>query len=834
MATVYLAHDVRHDRKVAVKVLRPDLAAVIGAERFLNEIRVTAKLQHPHILPLHDSGKADSFLYYVMPYVQGESLRTKLKREKQLSIEETVAIATAVASALDYAHRNDVIHRDIKPENILINEGQPVVADFGIALAVSAGGGTRMTETGLSLGTPHYMSPEQATADRELTGRSDLYSLACVTYEMLAGEPPYTGATMQAVIAKIMTAPIPDVRTVRDNVPERVARAVERALAKVPGDRFNSAAAFADAVNRPKRISGRISAGVQQIVTERPRLALSGTVLFLAGVIVASAVWRLGPSRQPVIPGSESRLQLLVSATAETFDPALSLDGTLVVYAAEENGQVDLFLRRVAGGQMIRLTDDPARELSPMFSPDGEHIAFTREDSENNVSAIWTVETFGGQANPVIAGAHSPTWSPDGTQLGFVRTSAGQPDVLATAAANGSNIRELFRNDAPYLRLRNPSWSPDDSHLAVVRSMGGVSGEIWLVTQEGDAARLTTDPPDINSQDPVHTPDGSGIVHSSNRGGAVNLWVIPVGGGKPRRLTTGSGPDESPSVAGTGTIAYLNSRWRSELFVYDLQTRARRTLATHARPLWAPVFSPDDRTVAVSRTEADGAWHIWLVDVADGSERQLTFGSPPQIYAQFMPSGTELLYHSWTSGPNQLFRVPVGGGPPVALTPPGEDAAYADVSPDGTQLVYVRSEGAERLYVVPVGGGEARLLTSSPGSVPRWSPNGQWITFSADRSYSGGVFVIAPDGTGERRVTERGGWPMWWPDGSRIGYRVVGPDGTQEIYVVPFEGGASERLLDITFSSDNAPFDISSDGTLLTTTNGVHLADEIWLLDPER
>ncbi len=247
MATVYLAHDLRHDRKVAVKVLRPDLAAVIGAERFLNEIRVTAKLQHPHILPLHDSGEAGGedglgmppFLYYVMPYVEGESLRAKLNREKQLSIQETVAIATAVASALDYAHRNDVIHRDIKPENILINEGQPVVTDFGIALAVSAAGGTRITETGLSLGTPHYMSPEQATADRKLTGRTDLYSLACVTYEMLTGEPPYTGATTQAVVAKIMTAPIPDVRTVRDNVPERVARAVERALAKVPGDRFN-------------------------------------------------------------------------------------------------------------------------------------------------------------------------------------------------------------------------------------------------------------------------------------------------------------------------------------------------------------------------------------------------------------------------------------------------------------------------------------------------------------------------------------------------------------------------------------------------------------------
>ena len=195
MATVYLAHDIKHDRKVAVKVSRPELAAVIGSERFLHEIKVTANLQHPHILPLHDSGEADSFLYYVMPYVEGESLRDKLNHEKQLSIEETLEITKAVASALDYAHRHEVIHRDIKPENILLQDGQPVVSDFGIALAVTAAGRSRLTETGLSLGTPQYMSPEQAMGDREVDARSDVYALACVTYEMLVGEPPYTGPT---------------------------------------------------------------------------------------------------------------------------------------------------------------------------------------------------------------------------------------------------------------------------------------------------------------------------------------------------------------------------------------------------------------------------------------------------------------------------------------------------------------------------------------------------------------------------------------------------------------------------------------------------------------
>ena len=189
MATVYLAHDIKHDRKVAIKVLRPELAAVLGAERFLQEIKTTANLQHPHILPLFDSGESDSFLYYVMPFIDGETLRDKLNRETQLGIDEAVRITIDVADALDYAHRHNVIHRDIKPENILLHDGRPMVADFGIALAVSAAAGGRMTETGLSLGTPHYMSPEQATAEKDLTNRSDIYSLGSVLYEMLTGEP---------------------------------------------------------------------------------------------------------------------------------------------------------------------------------------------------------------------------------------------------------------------------------------------------------------------------------------------------------------------------------------------------------------------------------------------------------------------------------------------------------------------------------------------------------------------------------------------------------------------------------------------------------------------
>ena len=251
MATVYLAEDIKHKRNVALKILRPELAAVLGAERFLTEITTTANLQHPHILPLFDSGAADSYLYYVMPFIDGETLRSKLDRETQLGIDEAVDITTAVADALDYAHRNGVIHRDIKPENILLHDGRPMVADFGIALALSAAAGGRMTETGMSLGTPHYMSPEQATAEKEISARSDVYSLGSVLYEMLAGEPPHIGGSAQQIIMKIIAEQAQPLTALRKSVPANVAEAVAKSLEKLPADRFESAKVFAEALGNP-------------------------------------------------------------------------------------------------------------------------------------------------------------------------------------------------------------------------------------------------------------------------------------------------------------------------------------------------------------------------------------------------------------------------------------------------------------------------------------------------------------------------------------------------------------------------------------------------------
>ena len=296
MATVYLAEDLKHDRKVAIKVLRPELAAVIGAERFLSEIKTTANLQHPHILPLHDSGEADGFLFYVMPYVEGVSLRDRIIREHQLPVDEAVRLAREIAGALDYAHRHGIIHRDIKPENILLHDGSALVADFGIALAVSTAG-TRMTETGMSLGTPHYMSPEQAMGEREITARSDVYALGCITYEMLVGEPPFTGPTAQSIIARVMTEDPRALTGQRKSIPPHVEAAVFTALEKLPADRHATAADFAAALVNVNATTSRTAA--QPIAKLGRRGWLVTSLLAAATLAVGVVVGRRTTSAPP-------------------------------------------------------------------------------------------------------------------------------------------------------------------------------------------------------------------------------------------------------------------------------------------------------------------------------------------------------------------------------------------------------------------------------------------------------------------------------------------------------------------------------------------------------
>src|SRR5438067_9292308 len=297
MAVVFLARDLRHDRPVAIKVLRQEIAAALGAERFLREIQIAAKLHHPHILPLYDSGAAGELLYYVMPYVEGESLRQRLEREKQLPVEEALAIARQVAGALAYAHRNDVVHRDIKPENILLESGEAVVADFGIARAITAAGGDQLTQTGIAIGTPLYMSPEQGAGGEGLDGRSDVYSLACVLYEMLAGHPPFAGGTAQAILARHSVDPVPPLRTARATVPTAVERALARALAKLPADRYATALQFAEALGGPIPAAPSASGGSRRL---RAAWSVGLALAALGAGLAVARPWRHA-SRQPAL-----------------------------------------------------------------------------------------------------------------------------------------------------------------------------------------------------------------------------------------------------------------------------------------------------------------------------------------------------------------------------------------------------------------------------------------------------------------------------------------------------------------------------------------------------
>ena len=394
MATVYLAHDLKHDRNVALKVLRPDLAAVLGRARFLAEIRLTAKLDHPHILTLIDSGESDGLLWYVVPFIRGESLRQKLQREKQLGVEDALAITKQVGGALEYAHQHGVIHRDLKPENILLHEGEAMLADFGIALAVKEAGGNRLTETGLSLGTPQYMSPEQATGDRQLDARSDVYSLGAVLYEMLAGEPPHTGATVQAVIAKLLTERPTGLKTVRDTVPEGVDTAVARALVKVPADRFSSAAAFVAALAHNDLPTQQRS--IRTKGAHGRRWAAAGALIVLGALGI---VYLRRPKSRPAAP-EYRRVQLTTSGEAHT----------------------------------------------PVLSPDGSQVAYAARECPDDGACVWSIvvrETATGAERPIIGGLSDASirrWSPNGLWLLYETVSPGGTYTIPRIGGSASRL----------------------------------------------------------------------------------------------------------------------------------------------------------------------------------------------------------------------------------------------------------------------------------------------------------------------------------------------------------------------------------------------------------
>ncbi len=529
MATVYLAQDLKHDRKVAIKVLRAELAAVIGAERFLAEIKTTANLQHPHILPLHDSGEADSFLYYVMPFVEGESLRDRLNRQKQLPIPDAVRIASEVASALDYAHRHRVIHRDIKPENILLHDGRAMVADFGIALAASKAGGTRMTETGMSLGTPHYMSPEQAMGEREIGPPSDVYALGAVTYEMLVGEPPFTGPTAQAIVAKVMTGEPADITGQRRTVPPHVDAAVLTALEKLPADRFESAAEFAEALAGNSSRSTTRLAHSKSASAAGPWRAISAVLGVVVLVLLGLAAWNFSRGRAPSGPS--------------LYDAVLPDSAPMTFAAATATTSYGTSLRNLS------------------ISPAGDFAVYAARQGDSTL--LWYRSLRDATARPIAGtlGATAPRISPDGARIAFV---IGERVMVVPVA--GGEVRRLLEGEA----ATSLQWVSNTELLAV--DLDGY--RLKQLNREGSSAQTKSIPRCVLAQ---WVPEQKQLLCSFNR----TALLFDPESGKQWSLRAAL-PDGSPGSLLTGSaFRIVNNRYLVYLAVDGSLLAARYDPATH-------------------------------------------------------------------------------------------------------------------------------------------------------------------------------------------------------------------------------------------------------------
>ncbi len=768
MATVYLARDLRHDRKVALKVLRPELAAVIGADRFLQEIRVTAGLQHPHILPLHDSGEIDHFLYYVMPFVEGESLRDRLARERQLAIEDALRIAGEAAAALAYAHSRGVIHRDIKPENILLGaSGAAVVADFGIARAVTAAGGGRLTETGLSLGTPQYMSPEQATADRELDGRSDVYALGAVLYEMLTGEPPHTGPTTQSVIAKLLTEEPRPVLAGRPTVPPHVAAAVHKSLARLPADRFRGAADFAEALTRPGSVAALAPAPARVATPRTVRPLLVGAGLLL--VAVALAVGSLLRGR-PDVPAPLIRSVLKLPTDAglqplgEGIPLALSPDATVVVYV----GRQQLFLRRLDQLDPVPLPNSRGGG-QPFFSPDGQRVGFVAEGSLKQVALA------GGPAVTICPaqGVAGAAW---GSRDVIVFSSGGK--LFQVPARGGTPLAVALADTAGHSNLRWPDFLPDGKRVLV--TAGAVptlealivdleSGRVTPVPEAGINARFS-EPGSLVS----FGNEGSATVTPFDwRRGAVTgpgmpmLEGIPIGlqGHAKAAISRGGWAVYPPSVSTRRRLVLVNRHGTETV------------LDTEARPFIDPRFSPSGRQVAVTLLAAGAglAGNIWILDLAQTTLSRLTFEDQQQ-FPDWSSDGRRVLFASRV-GAGGMQWTPAGGGETDTLLPRSLGPIFEGVlTRDQGTLVYRLGSIPGDLYFVrrdSLGAPHPLVVTRFDERALALSPNERWLAYVSNETGRDEVYVRPFPGSGGRWLVSAAGGtePRWRRDGRELFYR---------------------------------------------------------------
>ena len=831
MATVFLARDLKHDRHVAIKVLHAELSAVIGGERFLAEIKTTAALQHPHILPLFDSGAAAGQLFYVMPLVEGETLRDRLAREKQLPVADAVRIAIEVASALDYAHRHGVIHRDIKPENILLHDGSAVVADFGIALAVQQAGSQRMTQTGLSLGTPQYMSPEQAMGEREITARSDVYALGAVTYEMLVGEPPFTGPTTQAVVARILTEEPRSPTLQRKTIPPHVERALLTALAKLPADRFERASQFAEALQgrdftgltgataHPSRIVAAPAA------TGRRARLIVGAALAASALTAGAGVWAWFHPR-----GGEARLPVRFVLTLPPSAPLLggpgsevllSPDGRTLVYGAQAAGSSVLY-RREADQLVPTAIAGTERAVLPFISHDGTWVAFF------SGSDLKKVPINGGPPATIttLPQPQGASWGPNNViVLGSYRGVDGLSRVSATGAPGGTP-RLFTKPDTAKgeLSQRWPRVLADGKTVLYTSwgSGGAQTARIGIASLETGACTVLA----IAGVYPFGIFEGQ-LVYARADGA---LMAAPVDLGD-RRITgepvalehdvaIGTFGGSKAALSANGTLAYVTGSRTSRLVLVGASGAARSVLSA-PRAYEAPRFSPDGKRIAVAIDARPP--DIWVGDIAAGTLTRLT-AEAANFRPEWTPDGTRIVFVSNRSGESGIWwRAADGSAPPQKVFESRDDALEAVVASDGGILLYRanQSGGTYGLWfrsLADVTTPKPFFSTSNSHELmPSLSPDGHWLAFISDETGATEVYVRPFPGPGARYLVSVGGGsePRWAPDGRRLFYRNGRTMLAARVSTVPaFVVSARDVLFEGNYATNVAHqnYDVTRDG----------------------
>jgi len=764
MATVYLAHDLKHDRPVAVKVLHPELSAVLGADRFLAEIKTTAALQHPHILPLFDSGSANGLLFYVMPLIEGETLRGRLSREKQLPVADAIRLTKEVASALDYAHRRGIIHRDIKPENILLHEGQALVADFGIALAVQSAGGSRITQTGLSLGTPQYMSPEQAMGEREITARSDVYSLGAVAYEMLVGEAPFTGPTAQSIVAKVMTEDPPSIVRQRKSVPESVQAAIFTALQKLPADRFGTTPEFAAAMDvstSGSRTAGRAaSLGLPASRSRRVALTIGAVAALIAG-------FAAGRASSGSAPGASIQFTPKTFRDQAVFNARLAPDGQTIVYSAALEGAVpEMFVIRPDYPESRPLGMRETHLLS--VSSKGELAVLVRARYMSFRlfrGTLARVPLGGGAPRELMEGIREADWSPDGEQLAVIHDIDGRDRLefpLGTVLHQSSGYLSdprVSRDGARVAFIEHP-WRYDDrgtvnvvdlkgTRIVQTKEFGALQGMAWsadgrkilfsadepgrgmvihAVSLDGDLREAIASPGDNILHDIA--PNGRWIVSQERR--AVMVHAKGAGATEP---TDQSFLDYSfrPVISGDGRLLAFGDASSTSTTLYS--TLLRATTGGEAARLgdgYPLAFSPDGKWVASAIPTTPV--RMVLYPTRTGAERLLDVRPLDQLTsADWFPDSRTLLLCGNESGkPSMCYVRAPEDGALRPVTPAGSTDGL--VSPDGRLVVARDGSSGARVYSLTQNGDPPSPAIDSSEQVLGWSRVGRGLLVGTPNS----------------------------------------------------------------------------------------------------